>query len=169
LIRGRFIPVPAFIRGRFIPVPAFIRDHFNSAYRRRGSFPADHIIVPALHPFRCIIGITRLYPIFQSRVVVESAFKSKAPGDSLVSGGAATTVPYAGASLDRRPSITRRFCLNKRFGTAAALLSRAFAGFALDQCAIGLRERLNFRKLRRAESCRKFMDLRVVHITHYGK
>jgi hypothetical protein len=38
LIRGRFIPVPAFIRGRFIPVPAFIRDHFNSAYRRRGSF-----------------------------------------------------------------------------------------------------------------------------------
>jgi Flp pilus assembly pilin Flp len=41
LIRGRFIPVPAFIRGRFIPVPAFIRDHFNSAYRRRGSFPAD--------------------------------------------------------------------------------------------------------------------------------
>ena len=29
------------IRGRFIPVPAFIRDHFNSAYRRRGSFPAD--------------------------------------------------------------------------------------------------------------------------------
>jgi hypothetical protein len=31
LIRGRFIPVPAFIPDPFIPVPAFILDHFNSA------------------------------------------------------------------------------------------------------------------------------------------
>jgi hypothetical protein len=31
LIRGRFIPVPAFIPAPFIPVPAFILGHFNSA------------------------------------------------------------------------------------------------------------------------------------------
>ena len=31
LIRGRFIPVPAFIPDPFIPVPAFILDHFNSS------------------------------------------------------------------------------------------------------------------------------------------
>jgi hypothetical protein len=61
--------------------------------------------------------------------------------DDLPESAADRDGPYAGASLDRRPYITRRFCLNKRFGTAAALLSRAFAGFALDQCAIGLRER----------------------------
>ena len=29
LIRGRFIPVPAFIPDPFIPVPAFILDHFR--------------------------------------------------------------------------------------------------------------------------------------------